>query len=260
LERFAEIRRLLPAPAPARLLELQEEFMSFKDFVKRRFMDTEVEPAPDSRDRDSLWERLWEGLETELPPWWREVALEAQAALRRAPDSPESMDAALDGLSLSVLCDEAERFGSLFIAEYFRRYDTVKGVEMLWRARIQGADEGILDALCGRRREAALFSALRRNGEEEWPELIGRALEGVSEDSLSGETGPKRAAAFVRAADSWLMEFVRAARYVAFGPERVFGYLVGFRAECRNLSVALGGRAAGLDGAKLRQRLQACYA
>jgi len=258
-ERLAEVGKLCPSPGLADLLRLQQDFVSFKDFVKRRQMKLEVKEPSASRYPDQVWERLWAELQTDLPAQFQEAARRARLALQSAPGRPEVLDSAVDGVSLLALCEGAERLRCPFIADYYRRYDTAKGVEMLWRARALGADEALQALIRRGRQDSDLFTALGHSKEADWPRMLGRALEGLPMGAPSGAKGLQGVRAFVGAADEWLMAHARGARSVAFGPERVFGYLVGLEAELYNLKLAAAGRAGGIAPELLESRLRACY-
>jgi len=253
-----EFRSICPSPEIPDLLELPRHFVSFKNFVKRTEMKLDAQDALPSRYADEVWERLWAGLKTGLPGCFQEAAERARPALQSAPKRPEALDAAVDAVALSALCEEAEHCGP-FVAEHFRRCDTARGVEILWRARLLGLDEGVVDLIAAGRREAGLFRTLRQSEEQDWPDVLREAMPELPAGVSSAAEGTARVRAFARAADEWLMAHARTARCAAFGPERVFGYLVGLEAELYNLEVAAGGRVGGIAAEELAPRLRACY-
>ncbi len=253
-----EMQDISPDATVAELLLVQEQLRSLKNFVKRTRLDMPVS-APPSRYGEEVWERLWAGLDAELPEPFPAVVRRTRDALGSVPAHPGAFDAAFDGACLRALCDLARRTGSGFIAEYCRRYDTAKGVEFLWRGRALGLHQDVQRLLVEDRAEPELFAALRQSDLGRWPVLLGSALEGLDAGGLGAAQGPGRIRQFVRAADAWLMDFARAAKHVAFGPERVFGCLVGLAAEAHNLGLAAAGRANGIAPAILRPTLMACY-
>jgi len=253
-----EMRRFCPDPKLADLLELPEEFRSLKSFVKRQEFGLDVAPGV-SRYREETWAALWTGQETELPVHFQRAAAQAKAALGGKPKTLALLEAALDSARLTALCEAARETGSQFIGEYYRRHETAKGVELLWRGHIAGLDPKLQRLLLEGRQEPALFRALRESEETEWPALLASALEGLATDRLGWASGVDRIREFIRAADEWLMAFLRPARRVAFGAERVFGYLVGLDAEAFNLTLCLSGRAYGIEPEVLRDHLRACY-
>jgi len=253
-----EIRSVSPSPDVADLVLWREELRSLKNHVKRKHLQIEASAVP-SRYGEEAWERLWAGLETELPAVFAAVVGRTQALLGLGSREPGFFDAAFDSASLWALCDAARRTGSELAAEYHRRFDAVKGVELLWRARALGLGKDVQDVLFDGRQYEELFAALRQSDLREWPAAVASALSGLDVNSLAPSSGAEPVRAFVRAADAWLMDFARQARLVAFGPERVFGCLVGLDAEAHNVAIVVAGRAQGISPDRLRGHLRACY-
>lgn len=253
-----QMRIRSPSPRVIDMLRMQQEIRSLKSFVKRRGMDLEVSPVA-SRYGDEVWELLWEGEPTDVPPHFQPVVGAAREALASQPERPEVLDAVFDGACLRALCDAAGLTGSGFIVEYYRRYDTAKGVEMLWRARAMGLGEEVERLLIEGRQERALFAALEGADQEDWPAVVASAMPGLDGDRVAAAEGLERIQLFTSAGDAWLMALARDAQYVAFGPERVFGCAVGLMAEADNLVLAVGGRANGIAPDVLRPCLRACY-
>ena len=251
-----EMRRLSPQPRVADLLLLEQELQSFKSYVKRRHLGMDVPPV-ESRHSEETWEQLWAGAETDLPPAFAAVAQRTRSAAR--PESPGLFDAAFDSSALRALCETAEALGNEFIAEHFSRFDTVKGVELLWRARLLGMPQESQQALATGRRNRDLFMNLLRRDADDWPPLLAPAMDGLPVEDIASARSSVRIREFVRAADHWLMDFVREARMVTFGPERVFGCIVGLLAEAHNVGLVGAGRANGIAPDVLRPHLKATY-
>ncbi len=253
-----EVGAVCPTPLLADLFELPREFRAFKSYIKRTQYGMKVEAVPTRYD-DAAWEGVWNGYAPEVPALFHEASEHAHRMLREEPERADFMDSALDVLCLAGLRELAERGSSQFVAEFYRHYDAVKGVEMLWRARRANVDESAEALLWERRQEHDLFIMLSQAEEENWLDVVGSAFEGLQVTILDEEPGFGRLRTFVRAADEWLMAHARDARSVAFGPERVFGYLLGMQAELQNLKVVLAGRALGVPGQVLSGRLRAVY-
>ena len=84
-------------------------------------------------------------------------------------------------------------------------------------------------------------------------------MEGLATDRVAAAQGVERIREFVLAADAWLMVFARQAKLVPFGPERVFGCLIGLDVEAYNLGLGASGRAFEIAPELLRRRLRMCY-
>jgi len=65
--------------------------------------------------------------------------------------------------------------------------------------------------------------------------------------------------AFARLSENLILDRVRPAKSVAFGPDRVFGYLCGLRTEAYNLRLALAGKVNKISTQLLRARVRRQY-
>jgi hypothetical protein len=252
-----EMRRLCPDPRVADLFLLRRELQSLKGYIKRvRFgMDAD---SVESRYSDADWEHLLAGGDTELPPVFGQVLAQVRGVAGDRREPAGLFDAAFDGASLRALCAAATATANGFIAGYFRRFDTARGVEMLWRARLLGEPAEVQQAIAETRHDAALFRTLLSCDTEDWAGPLVAAMDGLRADGLAG--GDRAALRrFVAASDRWLMDYARSARFVPFGPERVFGCLVGLEAEAANLALAVGGKAHDIAADVLLAHLKAGY-
>jgi len=103
----------------------------------------------------------------------------------------------------------------------------------LLRLRWQAALEGVLGGALAARVEGA----------------------GLAEEGMVGA----RVDEVARQGDEVLMGWVRGLRWVAFGPEPVFGYLWGLRAEADNLKAVVGGTSAGVSPSLIGEQLRPAY-
>ena len=109
----------------------------------------------------------------------------------------------------------------------------------LLRLRWQVALQGVLGGALADRAEAAASPA------ERVPTEGGRGAAALEQVARRG--------------DEVLMEWVRGLRWVAFGPEPVFGYLWGLRAEADNLKAVVGGVSAGVSPTLISEQLRPAY-
>jgi len=253
-----DLRRLSPAPHVADLLLVQQELRSLKSHIKRAQLGMDV-PTVESRYGEETWSRLWTGLQTDLPPIFDAVIRRARALTGGRMDRPALFDAAFDSASLSALREAADALGNEFVAEYFARYDTVRGVELLWRARVLGLPEEIEQVLAEGRRNMDLFAELRRRDVEDWPELLASAMHGLDVEAVASQEGMARVREFVGAAGRWLMSFLQEGKMVPFGPERVFACMAGLLAEGQNVALAATGRALDIAPGVLAPHVKATY-
>jgi len=91
--------------------------------------------------------------------------------------------------------------------------------------------------------------------------VLGGALVDRAEAAASPAEGTGVAALeeVARRGDEVLMEWVQGLRWVPFGPEPVFGYLWGLRAEADNLKAVVGGVSAGVSPTLIGEQLRPTY-
>ena len=246
-----DLRRWSPTEDVLDLLALPLALRSFKSFVKREMMGLDVAPVASPYD-DGAWDELWRDQAPELPVALRKAAQAAREVVRAHPERPERLDEAIDSLSLTLLCEAAAATGSAWIAGYHRRYARARSVEMFLRAQAREGAEDAAPPPPADVESRSLLAELEGRPQEEWPQLLAYRMDGLSTDGMAAAQGLARAREFARAADAWLMTFAREAKRVPFGPERVFGCALGLEAERYNVTLAVGGRAAGIEPDVLR--------
>ena len=89
-----------------------------------------------------------------------------------------------------------------------------------------------------------------------WEHLLYTDYKGFAEMMTSNEPSLTE---IERAADDFWMSFVRDARFIPCGAEVLVGYLCGVEYEVRNLRVLLAGKAAGLAGETVWERIREGY-
>jgi hypothetical protein len=253
-----ELREISPDPGVADLVLVQRELRSLKNHVKREHMDLPVSSPPSIYESES-WERLWQELATDLPAIFEKVMERTRDVPGFDPRDPVMFDSSFDGATLLALCEAAEGTDSEMAGEYFRRYDTTKGVEFIMRARTLGLGDEMTHLLLRDRHREELFTELQQYAPDAWPDILSSLLDGIRLEGMEEAEGIERTRAFVRAADRWLMELVRPAPLTAFGPDRVFGCVVGLEAESYNMRIAVVGRANDMNADELRDHLRVPY-
>jgi len=256
----AELRAVSPSDLATFHVDVQHAFDGLRRFVA----DRRAEPDRGASGRkapeaDDLWTRVWDDLPADVPEYVRRGVQRVRAVLPTAADRPELLDAVIDAECLDALAREAERRGNDFITGYWRRSRAILGVESLWRARLLEHKPDVQQAVAAELPDAGLAGALTRADLADWPDLLGGAVAGVAPSRLRDLDGATRVRGFVRQAEEGLAEYLRGARSVAFGPERVFAYAIGMHTEVFNLKLVLGGRWAGVAPELLLERLRPGY-
>jgi len=164
----------------------------------------------------------------------------------------------LDALYLSLLLTWARQWPGTLIQEYVECYVGLKVAMVVLRGVEHRRDMGHLDRylFLGPLRTALVAELLER---EEYPD-VSTLVETLLPDGLSmpGEVDSSLEA-FQGAAERFLLETVWPARYVVFGPEKVFGYLCGLQNQEVNMRLCLSAVLYRLDPRRIAEQLRPTY-
>jgi len=130
----------------------------------------------------------------------------------------------------------------------------------VWRAKIGDYDVARLRRLFLRGQLAdPLLLELADLTLDAWPDRLRPTFLGPIVDDVFAQSGTGQVTRFARRADDLLLERVKAAKSVPFGPERIFGYLCGLRTEVQNLRIILAGKVNRINARLLQERLREQY-
>lgn len=187
----------------------------------------------------------------------------------RARGGPEDVDQAVDLVYQEYLLACAAVPGAEFLRGWVERWTDLtnlrtflrfalgrRGAETLARALLPGGSlpaGQLAGAYAGTEEEGARLAALEA--------LVGGTpYAGVVAEGLRRFEAEGLLSGFERAADLFLLQYLRGARRLAFGMAPVWAYLMTKEQEVRVLRLILVGKTAGLTREKLRERLSDVYA
>ncbi|HHT9153981.1 MAG TPA: V-type ATPase subunit, partial [Candidatus Hypogeohydataceae bacterium YC40] len=273
-----EAKDLSPTLDVWELLQTLYDLINLKNFLKEKLLSLKRPtpfPGPYS---DETWESLWQGtmlmpasiLENAGRTQLSQVSLEfyqmaindLKRHLGEILNNPGLLDLILDGTYIWSLPELAKRTNSAFILNYYLEYQKLVGILFLWRVSKNLSALGITGMQDLQRYiSSPLFTppiTFPVKGDE-----IARDFEKVLEETLPErivgaihELPPHR---YEKAVEDTLMEILKDAKYFAFGPERVFGYLKALEIEVLNLRLAIGGRLNGIPSEQINRRLRKVY-
>ncbi len=257
---MGEIRDKSPFSDVADIILWRNDLRAFRNYLKRTLFELEVSEA-DTIYGEDFWASLWSETAPEAPDAFKYVAARTKDFYNSENSDVSVLDAAFDSAVLAALGNAAAGIKSPFISKYMRRYDIVKGVEFIWRAKILEMPENLRRILLSDRVIKDILIELDDTPINDWDEILDSHLDGFNFSELKGEgcSQIEYLRSFVNAADDWLMHLARDAKLVAFGPERIFGALLGLDVEAYNMRVAVVGRANGIAPDLLKQHLRTGY-
>jgi vacuolar-type H+-ATPase subunit C/Vma6 len=270
LNEILEIRKSSPDPVLCNIFLIKYDFLNLKNYLKEllagipREAPYPLPPLPLEGGGigwgDSEWECLWKDQRTELDPIYEDATQTIKENLSEKNQIPLIIDLALDNAYLRYLTHMTSKLDVPLINDYFNNYFIIKGTEVILRAITNKCDMEQISGLFLKglmRRD--FFLSLVKCPYEGWRV----ALLEVFPSQLVGEifTGPHKNlfTRFERLTDNYLLGKLYPAKFVPFGPERVFGYLCGLAAETYNLRLAIGGKVNRVNIGLIEERLRAPY-
>jgi vacuolar-type H+-ATPase subunit C/Vma6 len=265
LEQVREIRKCSPSPVVCDFFLLPYDFMNLKNYLKEKLFGLPPSERFPCAAGDDVWERLWketsmaEGNLPQLRPTG--VYEEAVSALKRligidgtGADDPGRIDGVLDGHLLRYLPELIAGLRSERLDGYVRDYLRLRAIAILQRVPT-GREAEMLWFLRG----DEFFEYLVQSPPRHWKDMLLEVVpEAVVEKIVAGER-KSLLLRYERHVSDYMMERLRFARYTAFGPERVFGYLSGLDTELFNLRLAIGGAMENLDPRIIGDTLRRTY-
>ena len=177
-----------------------------------------------------------------------------------ATGDPQLSDFILDRAYFEELTDLAQKADSKFVQEYValsidvanlrscvRAARLNKGGEFLQQVLVPGGTVPLRTLALAKGEE---LGNVFRSGPLAHAAALGAAVSAPGSGALTE---------FERECDDAVMDYLSAARRVAFGEQPIVGYLYARQAEMTAIRTILSGRMAGLDGDTIRQRLRRTY-
>ena len=262
IDRVKEVARYSPTAQVAGMFLVQFDFWNFKGYLKNTLTDMEVEPGEQGAVPDEVWERVYDDLKTALPDFWARAAgiIRGEISEGRPELTPQVIDLVLDAEYLIQQAKTARAIGYPLVITWAEGLKTIKAVEIIWRSKADSYDPDLLRRLFLRDElDNPMLHELLDLALEEWPARLRTTILEPIVDEVFSAPEREQLTAFARLSEDLILDRVRPAKNVAFGPDRVFGYMCGLRTEAYNLRLALAGKVNKISTQLLRARLRRQY-
>ncbi|MEK6576973.1 MAG: V-type ATPase subunit, partial [Nitrospirota bacterium] len=260
-DRITDISGSSPDPAVCDIFLLRYDFLNLKNYVKERILHAPYERHPLGKIPDDLWDALWKGEESSLP----EIFATSVTLIKRNIGDGLSgvvIDSIIDNAYLCHILQKAEGIGSPMIENFIRKYQLVKGIEIIWRALSSGREPELIPELLftiSGLIEEELYSRLTHSPMDKWNQILMEIFpKERCERIFTGPTND-RLKRFIKETDDYLFQETKTPTYITFGPEQVFLYMLGFTREVFNLGLAIKGRINRIPPALIEERLRRIY-
>lgn len=197
----------------------------------------------------------------ELDPIMRE-AIEKTNEAFKASEDPQTIDIILDSYMFKDMLSKALELKEDFIINYIKTNIDLINIKTLLRAKKQNKDREFLRQVIigGGKLEKSLFIDSLTDSVDSFANKISHTdyydilKQGLEEYSRSGKINT-----FEKLSENMLMDYVKKAKYVSFGPEPVIAYLSAKEAEIKALRIILVGKLNNVARELIRERLRDIY-
>ncbi|HHV63244.1 MAG TPA: V-type ATP synthase subunit C [Firmicutes bacterium] len=278
---YALLSEMAPDPRLVRMFLVRYDFHNLKVLLKARLLwegagrggvDAGQAPRSDRVPKRALFDigsvkletlarAVNEGEVRDLPEPHRAALQRALAAYEETRD-PVTIDNVLDREAYSFMCAEAAGQGIDFLVDYLARQADLINIATFIRSKQMGKDRSSFTEAflpCGRLELSKFLDVYDRPPEAIADEFAGSDYAPIIEDGLKHLAADGSLSYFEKARDIYLLNYLKKAKYVAFGPEPLIGYLLAKENEIRMLRIILVGKANGLTRETIKERLRDVY-
>ncbi len=186
---------------------------------------------------------------------------EAVDTLARTKD-PQLVDLICDRECYADIVETADHSGSRFLKGYVSLVIDTINLKTFARCRRMGQSWGYFETVFLEGGNIGLRTFVG-GYDEPLQQFASRiAATALGKACEEGGASMKESGTFTnleKLCDDALIKYVKDAKYISFGIEPLVGYAVGKQMEIKNVRIILAGKAAGLDGSLIRERVRETY-
>lgn len=261
-EVFQDMASAVPDPRLAEVFQLKYDYHNLKTILKSQAKELDPERLLLDGGRYGRKKLLEDYRRENLGDYsdtFRRAADQAKKVLDEEQD-PQKSDLVLDQACFAEMSALADRLDSDYLRGYVKLLVDVANLRTAVRVSRMGKEGDFLrqvllpggsvsEQLLANTRGEALGDAFQ----------AGPLAEAASLGAKLAVPGGAPLTDFEKACDDAVTDYLAAARRVPFGEETVVGYLYAKEQEFTAVRAIFAGRAAGLDGDTIRQRLRKTY-
>lgn len=276
-----EIRFLCPAALVCDLFLLRYKFLDFKNFVKNKLMGIPDKSITFYILESSDMENIWKDKEKGIDMLFREQLSDGSEVLNKNVDNLMNIlkdnknftindklwiiDLIMDNAYLCCLSNISRQISIEYVKEYLEKFVFVKVIESLMRTVSSKCNTILLKKYflqdCLNRIH---FLKLLNLSVVNWREILRKELPAevintVITDEVEKDRNNLNLIRCEKLLADYLIRIIKPAKYITFGPERVFGYLCGLDVERYNLKLVIGGKVNKIERQSIKDRLRNCY-
>jgi V/A-type H+-transporting ATPase subunit C len=196
-----------------------------------------------------------------LPDYLEETLLEAKAEYEESQD-PQMIDVVVERRMFEDLLERASVYPNRFLAGYLRTYIDLNNIRNLVRLKAMNGSARLLEKILvegGAIPKSRYFRMLDESIAEIPSLLRGTPYSDVIGSGIQEFVETGALTAFEKLMDDYLIDYIRPAKYVAFGIEPLIAYLIAKEHEIKLIRIIMIGKINQLSMDAISDRLREPY-
>lgn len=254
-----------PDPAIVDIMSLKYDYHNIKVLLKGRALDKDFSNMlipVGTVDIEKL--KLYMATEEyrELNPKMREAILQAEKVYHESKD-PQKIDIILDVYMYTDMLARAKETKIDFIIDYVVRSIDFCNIKSIIRLKKQEKDVKFLKEVIlsdGDIASDILIRAFNEPIETMAAKFTSLKYGEVIRLGLDEYMKTGKLSVFEKLSENYIMKTLKAAKYITFGPEPIFAYIIAKETEIKIIRIIMVGKLNNVDTAIIRERVREVYA
>ena len=247
------------------IMSLKYDYHNIKVMLKGRALDKDFShmliPAG-TVDIEKLKSYMATMEYRELNPKMREAILAAEKVYQELKD-PQKIDTILDQYMYIDMLDRAKETEISFIVDYIKMSIDFSNIKSIIRLKKQQKDVKFLKEVIltgGGIPTNMLIKALDEPIENMSAKFASSKYGEVVRLGLEEYTKTGKLSVLEKLSEDYVMKTLKSAKYITFGPEPIFAYIVAKETEIKVIRIIMVGKLNNVDTAVIRERVRDVYA
>lgn len=197
----------------------------------------------------------------ELSPEIREAIEKAELAFENTND-PQYIDMVIDTCLYKDMVEKAEALGDPYVIEYLKTTIDFINIKTFIRIKKQNKDRNFLGEVLikGGKIEDDIFYNLLSEPIENLGIVLSRTkYDSILKEGLDEYAKTKKINFLEKQMDNFLMEYTKVGKYITFGVEPIFSYLIAKETEIKNVRIIMVGKINNITPKGIRERMRDIY-
>lgn len=175
---------------------------------------------------------------------------------------PQKIDIVLDSYMYKDMLSKSIKLDYKFLEDYIVMQIDLTNIKTLIRAKRQEKQRSFLyDIIIDRGSidREKYVQLLNEPYENIWKKLVGNPYEKILKEGIEDYINTGKLSSLEKLSDNFLMEYVKKAKYIAFGLEPIIGFILAKETEIRIVRIIMVGKLNKVAPEVIRERLRDIY-